>query len=143
LENCLRKIREDRKLSRQKLADMIESSLAQITKLETSERRLSDVWIEKLCDALKCTPNDLLGYTEHLKLIADNPSPISIDREMLAMSGDIIRELLDEGAIDLDEAAYWDAVIELYGHAVAIKQESGKVTSAGLAARWVKQNVGH
>ena len=63
MKNCLRDIREDRKLSRQNLADKIKSSLAQITKLETSERRLSDVWIEKLCTALECTPNDLLGYS--------------------------------------------------------------------------------
>lgn len=61
MENNLKKVRLGRGLTQEVLADRVGTNAGQINKLESGQRRLSDVWIGKLVKALNCTPADLLG----------------------------------------------------------------------------------
>lgn len=61
MENNLKKIRLERGLTQDALADKIGTNAGQIHKLESGIRRLSDVWIKRLLPALGCTPAELIG----------------------------------------------------------------------------------
>jgi repressor LexA len=58
--NRIRQMRESRKLSQQKLAELVGTSQPQINRLETGERGLDQSWLFKLAQALRCQPADLL-----------------------------------------------------------------------------------
>lgn len=60
MDNRIREWRKRRGYSLRKLAEMTNTSNPQIYKLETGERRLSLHWMQRLADALGCTPADLL-----------------------------------------------------------------------------------
>jgi len=68
MENRLKKIRQSRKLSQEKLAQMIGTTNQQIGKLERGDRRLSDRWIYPLAEALGVAPSDLLENPEPAKV---------------------------------------------------------------------------
>lgn len=53
MENRLKQIRQDLGMTQQQLAELCDTSNQQIQRLEAGERRLSDVWIEKISTALK------------------------------------------------------------------------------------------
>lgn len=61
MKNNIRDIRKAKGLSAQKLAERIGTTQQQVTRLERGDRRLSDVWMEKLAKALKCKPSDLIN----------------------------------------------------------------------------------
>lgn len=61
MENNLKRLRVERGLTQDVLADRIGTNAGQIHKLESGHRRLSDVWISKLVTALHCTPAELFG----------------------------------------------------------------------------------
>lgn len=61
--NNLKQLRLDRGMTQESLADKIGTNAGQIHKLESGLRRLSDVWIQKLVEALNCTPAELFGGT--------------------------------------------------------------------------------
>lgn len=60
MQNRIREIRRDLSLSQEKLAERVGTSKAQISKLETSQRRLTDFWLFRLADALECAPWEIL-----------------------------------------------------------------------------------
>ena len=59
-ENRIKEWRSSRGWSLQHLADLVETSRAQIDKLERGERRLTVDWMIRLAKALECLPADLL-----------------------------------------------------------------------------------
>lgn len=61
--NNIRKIRLARGLSMAALAEKIDppTDASQILRLEKGDRRLTDVWIEKISEALSCTKAEILG----------------------------------------------------------------------------------
>lgn len=59
-DNRIREIRIDRGLSQQALADAVGTSKTQISKLEKSQRRLTDEWMRRLARALECHPAELM-----------------------------------------------------------------------------------
>ena len=138
LENRLKDIRISRKMTQPKLAELLGCSKAQVAKLEDSDRRLSDVWIEKCCHALDCSPNELFGYQD-IRVVSDNPNPIN--RDLLELCGEVLRELEGEGVVSLKENELWEAVIDLYEIAQKIKHENGQVSQVKLAAKWMQKNA--
>jgi transcriptional regulator with XRE-family HTH domain len=58
--NRIREFRERSGLTGEELAERIGTSSAQIYKLETGQRRLTQAWLEKLADALGCRAVDLI-----------------------------------------------------------------------------------
>lgn len=61
MKNNLKRLRTERGLTQEALADKIGTNAGQIHKLESGHRRLSDVWISKLVSALHCSPAELFG----------------------------------------------------------------------------------
>jgi transcriptional regulator with XRE-family HTH domain len=63
MKNRIRELREERGLSQQQLAELLvpPTSKTQISKLELSQRRLSDAWLQRLGRALACHPAELFG----------------------------------------------------------------------------------
>jgi transcriptional regulator with XRE-family HTH domain len=61
MRNNILKLRNERGLSQQKLADLVGTSGPQINRLEKGERRLSQDWMVKLAKALGVAPADLIS----------------------------------------------------------------------------------
>ena len=59
--NRIAELRKGRNLSRQKMAEMVGTSVEQVRRLEVGERRLSDVWIERIAAALDIPPQELIS----------------------------------------------------------------------------------
>lgn len=58
--STLREMRRRRGLSMEALAQLAGTTASQINKLEKRQRRLTDEWLVKLSQALKCNPEDLI-----------------------------------------------------------------------------------
>lgn len=67
MENNLKKLRRAQHLTQHALAHMIGTTRSQYVKLERGERRLSDVWIEKISNALEITPGALIDSSFNRK----------------------------------------------------------------------------
>lgn len=59
MSNFLEKIRKDRGLTLQELADAVGTSNQQIHLLEKGKRRLTWEWLQKLSNALECHPMEI------------------------------------------------------------------------------------
>jgi len=59
--NNIRKLREEKGFNKQELADKIGYSLGFLNNLELGNRRLNETVLKKLCEALNCSINDILG----------------------------------------------------------------------------------
>lgn len=57
----LRSLRVDRGLSQEALAKLLHSSKQQISRLESGERQLTELWLRKLAAALGCRVSDIVG----------------------------------------------------------------------------------
>ena len=60
-KNHIRELRKGRGLSQNELARKIGTSNQQVSYLETGRRRLTDIWMLRLAEALECHPADLLN----------------------------------------------------------------------------------
>jgi SOS-response transcriptional repressor LexA len=74
MKNRIKTLREARGLSQDELAKRAATTRQQIFRLEKNQRRLSDVWIERLARALDCDPGELLtappvGAAEHVRAL--------------------------------------------------------------------------
>lgn len=58
--SALREMRRRRGLSMEALAQLAGTTASQINKLEKRQRRLTDGWIIKLAQALRCSPEELI-----------------------------------------------------------------------------------
>lgn len=59
-ENRIREWRTHRSLSQVELAERIDTTAGTINKLETGATRLNTDWMERIAQALKCLPAELL-----------------------------------------------------------------------------------
>ena len=74
-ENFLLEIRKQKGMTQRDVADAVNTTANQISRLETGERQLKPEWLERLSKALNCTKAELLGeaplYTKHEMEIMD------------------------------------------------------------------------
>ena len=75
----LKDIRLKKGLKQQDIADILDVSIAAISRYESEERKLNQDQIVKLCLGLEVTPDELLGfeeayrkYTEYLQSLEDD-----------------------------------------------------------------------
>jgi len=59
-DNRIRELRTDRSMSLQTLADICNTTVSTVQKLETGEQRLNVEWMRKIARAFNCAPSDLL-----------------------------------------------------------------------------------
>lgn len=68
MENRIKELRKQKKLTQEKLAELIGTSKGMVSMLESGERRLNTDWIEKLCGVFSVRPSELfkskLDYQE-------------------------------------------------------------------------------
>lgn len=62
--NNLKKIRKEKQLTQQQLADLLNVSQKQVSRLEREENPLNANQIIKLCEVLNCSADYLLGINE-------------------------------------------------------------------------------
>ena len=60
LPNHIRRVREKRRLSQARLANLVDTSAQQIDRLEKGERKLTVDWLNRIAEGLSCDPFDLL-----------------------------------------------------------------------------------
>jgi len=65
----IRRIRKERGLSAKEFAARIDTSPSQITRLEKGQRRLTEVWLNRIARGLDVAINDLLGEPALLNVI--------------------------------------------------------------------------
>lgn len=59
--NRIKEIRKEKRLSQERLGDIVGTTKQHIGRLESGKSSLSDVWLERLSKALNCTKAELLG----------------------------------------------------------------------------------
>lgn len=64
--NRIKEIRKEKRLSQERLGDIVGTTKQHIGRLESGKSSLSDVWLERLSKALGCTKAELLGETPTL-----------------------------------------------------------------------------
>jgi len=63
----LKNLRKFKKLTQEKLAEMVDMDIRQIARLEAGESLPSITTVLKFCDVFEVTPNDLLWYDKQIK----------------------------------------------------------------------------
>lgn len=63
----LKNLRKFKKLTQEKLAEMVDMDIRQIARLEAGESMPSVTTVLKLCEVFAVTPNDLLLYDKNVK----------------------------------------------------------------------------
>lgn len=82
MKNCIAKIRKERGLTLQALADRVGASNQQISHLEKGRRGLTVDWLERIAIALDCHPFDLLAPDPSLMKI-NGTSLTVIERQLV------------------------------------------------------------
>lgn len=137
LPNNLRKLRERANISPEEMAEKVGWSTTTIWRHETGERDMNTKKLDIYAKAIGCKAEDILSHNS-LKLVANNSSPI--DAALLALCGEVIDELIEQGDVALEEEAYWDAIGILYEKAVRLRAEKGKATATALTTWWLKEH---
>jgi transcriptional regulator with XRE-family HTH domain len=92
--NRIRQLRLDRGLTLEELAERVGTSLQQISRLELSDRRLSEKWIRPIARALGVSPDDLFADTP------PDPAHVAQQREQF-----LVWQLWS--VMSLDEKKFW------------------------------------
>jgi len=68
MENRIKDLRNSRRITQEKLAELLSTSKGMISMLESGERRLNTDWIKKLCEVFSVRPSEIfqsdLDYRE-------------------------------------------------------------------------------
>lgn len=118
--NRIREIREDRGLTQEQLAERCNSTKATISKLELSQRGLSQTWLYRLATALEC---------HWVELIEDTPVPRDRYGRVLAtcyLDGDNLNARL--------VAAGWALAYRRFTPRYVAQEEAARDTRRGLWA---------
>lgn len=91
MKNCIAKIRKERGLTLQALADRVGASNQQISHLEKNRRGLTVDWLERIAVSLDCHPFDLLAPDPSLIKI-NGTSPTAIEQQLVLL----FRQFSDE-----------------------------------------------
>ena len=66
----IRRIRKERGLTAKEFAARLGTSAPQVTRLETGQRRLTDIWLNRIAKALDVAINDLLSEPASLDIVS-------------------------------------------------------------------------
>lgn len=70
-KTALYRLRLKNNLTQRQIAELINSSIDQVSKLENGNRKLAPEWLERLSQALHCTKAELLGDAPSIELTDD------------------------------------------------------------------------
>jgi len=93
MRNRIRELRNAAKLSQAGLADLVGTSQAQIARLETSDRRLTAEWMQRIARALHVSPADLFVTAQPADHTAAEVELLANFRAMAAHSRDTLLDL--------------------------------------------------
>ena len=101
MENFLKKIRDDRNMTQEKLAELLGTTQSVVCKIENGQQRLTDVLIKKIVSALNCSSDELLfgsSLTEPLderekKLLDYFRNSSKEGKDLLIQTGDTMSKL--------------------------------------------------
>lgn len=65
MKNCIEKIRTQKKISRQELADQLKMTYQNLSNIEKNISNLNSDHLEKICNILNCTISELYGEKEY------------------------------------------------------------------------------
>lgn len=88
----LKEWRKRRGYSQERLAEMIDTSKSYISELESGKRRYNQELIERLADALSCSPADLLAIDPEIALWSILTTLSDKQRRQLAAIAEAIKE---------------------------------------------------
>lgn len=128
VENHIRKLRKERKLSIQKLADKLGVAKGTISKLETGEMALTTDYIERIAKALDCRPAEVIGVDSNNG--QDNLS--SADLALLFAIKALIRALVAGKGVDKNSMLRADFELALNHYRAANKPDAVSVMDALL-----------
>lgn len=101
--NRIREIREAAGLSSDQLAERVGTSGAQIRRLESGDRKLTDGWMARIAEALGCTPADLIANVvladieEDVELVEGDPVAAAVASRGLKVFRVLGRSVINAG----------------------------------------------
>lgn len=107
--NKIKALRKAADLSSEELAERIGVSQTFMSRLESGERRLSEEYILNIAKELRCTPNDIFGYS--------TPTP-QINEDALEFSVNLAIEVVRDIPGGLADEHITEAVLFVYNQIV-------------------------
>lgn len=107
MKNAIRKLRDDRNLTQEELADLVGTSFQQISRLENGNRKLSQEWMHRIGRALGVPPATLMETPEMVGEFVDDPDELAwlrLYREMTPDERIMSLKLLSRGFGKPDDA---------------------------------------
>lgn len=121
-ENNLKKIRLDRGWSREKLAEIAETSQDNVRKIEERERGLSQKWMQKFSTALRCNQEDLLKSHNVASRISDD-----INEELMIKSAEAITKAVKSNKMNLPILDAVSYTVQLYKHVLEYRRRGEEI----------------
>jgi len=131
MTNRIREIRQSRNMSLQQVADRVGTTRAQVMRLETGERRLTDTWMYRLGRALDCHPAEFL-----VNSVPGCSPKDPLAEELVIRAVEEILTYVKEERLDLDPAEVAAGVIELYRQYDEIARRPPAVTLGGNVVKF-------
>lgn len=103
MENNLEKIRLEKGLSQQKLAELVGTSGPQVNRLEKGERRLTVDWLMRFAEALDVSPSEIIGV--QVNAAAKNAKHERAAREISVACATAISSLIESHKLSEAKAA--------------------------------------
>lgn len=106
MKNFIAKLRKEKNLTQQELAERAGTTIVQISRLETGARRLNSTWMEKISAALDVQPFELIPHEIKVE-------KTEINKDILRLILKEIDSYLDQNDLDIsiDDKVKWITIV--------------------------------
>lgn len=106
MKNFIAKLRKEKNLTQQELAERAGTTIVQISRLETGARRLNSTWMEKISAALDVQPFELIPHEIKVE-------KTEINKDILRLILKEIDSYLDRNDLDvsIDDKVKWISIV--------------------------------
>lgn len=106
MKNFIAKLRKEKNLTQQELAERAGTTIVQISRLETGARRLNSTWMEKISAALDVQPFELIPHEIKVE-------KTEINKDILRLILKEIDSYLDQNDLEIsvDDKVKWISIV--------------------------------
>ena len=106
MKNFIAKLRKEKNLTQEDLAERAGTTVVQISRLETGARRLNSTWLEKISAALDVQPFELIPHEVKVE-------KTEVNKDMLRLILKEIDSYIDQNNLDvsIDDKVKWTTIV--------------------------------
>jgi len=134
----LKELRKARNLNQDIVAAAIGKTTGHYSGIERGEKNLYFEDAVKIAQCFQCSLDELVDSEAGPHLVSNNPNPVTVDKDLLMLAGEVVSELIDQGVVDAGRCGFWDSVVAVYAAALEMKEARGSVSVPVLTAKWVQ-----